>query len=256
MYDVTKLLPKEQFNELIENLPTPRQKRFGRKRCEKKALLTGILQVLILGIPWNKIFDCGCSPSSCYRYFKELQRRGIFKERFTFLAEVKTDIAECAIDTDSTTSFRFQYGSGWDGRHKKMATKISLLSDKKGLPVDVLFGSGKRHDNTFVYQHLENTAGRRKKTLNLDKIYVSLEMRRDLRQKGIRVNMKTRQGDYIHKKGPRFKLNEEKYKVRFLIEKLFAWMENFRRCKYRVDYKLSSFKGFVYLALLIILIRA
>ena len=92
--------------------------------------------------------------------------------------------------------------------------------------------------------------------LNLDKIYVSLALRRELRRKGTYVNMKTRDGDYIRKKGPKFRLKEDKYKVRFLIEKTFAWLENFRRVKYRVEYTLSSFKGFAYLALLIILIRS
>lgn len=255
MYDVTKLLPKEQFNNLIKNLPTPKQKKRGRKRCDKKALISGILQVLVLGIPWNKIFNCGCGPSSCYRYFKELQRRGIFKKQFKVLSCKKTNIVECAIDTDSTSSFRFKKGAGWDGRHKKHSTKISLLSDINGLPADALIDSGKKHDSRFLPQHLKNTAGRRKKIINLDKIYVSLTRRREYRKKGIYVNMKTRTGDYIRKKGPKFKLKEEKYKVRFLVEKVFAWLENFKRCKYRVDYKLSSFRGFVYLALLIILIR-
>ena len=201
------------------------------------------------------MFDCGCSYSSCFRYFRELQRRGIFKKEFLALSRLKTDITECAIDTDSTSSSRFRRGAGWDGRHKKYGTKISLLGDKNGLPADVLVDNARRSDPSFLDQHIKNTAGRRKKVLNLDKIYVSLERRRKYKKKGIYINMKTRKRDYIRKKGPKFKLKEEKYRVRFLVEKLFAWIENFRRCKYRVDYKLSSYKGFVYLALLIILIR-
>jgi len=255
MYEVTRLLPKDQFDELVERLPTPRWKGIGRPRCEKEALITGMLQVLILGIGWNKIFDCGVSPSSCYRYFRELQRRGILKKEFKKLVNVKTDITEGAIDTDSTRSFRFKFCTAWDGKHKQIATKISLFTDINGLPADVLFGSGKVHDKTFVCQHLKNTRGKRKRILNLDKIYVSLELRRNLRKFGTYVNMKTRKGDYIRKRGPKFGLKEDKYKVRFLVEKTFAWMENFKRCKYRIDRLLSSFKGFVYLALLIILIR-
>lgn len=256
MYEVTKLLPKDQFHELVKRLPAPKWKGIGRKRCEKKALITGILQVLILGIGWNKIFNCGVSPSSCFRYFRELQRRGIFKKEFKKLVAVKTDVTECAIDTDSTRSFRFRYCTSWDGKHKQISTKISLFTDINGLPVDVLFGTGKTHDKNFVWEHYDNTRNRRKKILNLDKIYVSLELRREMRNKGTYVNMKTRKGDYIRKRGPKFGLKEEKYKVRFLIEKTFAWMENFKRCKYRVDRLLSSFKGFVYLAFLIILIRS
>lgn len=199
--------------------------------------------------------ECGCSYSSCYRYFRELQRRGKLKLVFRQLTKDKVNIVECAADTDSTTSFRFQRGVGYDGRHKKYSTKISLLSDKKGLPVDVEFGKGNTHDKTFLYQHLKNTAGIRKEVLNLDKIYVSLELRREMRKKGCHVNMKTRRGDYIRKKGPKFRFNEEKYKVRFLIEKCFAWLENFWRVRIRREYHLAMFKAFVYLALIIILMR-
>ena len=256
MYDTTKILPEKIFTELLEVLPTPRQRRYGRKRCSKEALLSGILQVLVNGVAWNKIASCGCSYSSCYRYFNELQRRGFLKLILRNLAEAKTDIVECAADTDSTTSFRFRRGVGYDGRHKKHATKISLLSDKNGLPADVEFGAGNIHDKTLLYSHLENTAGKRKKELNLDKVYVSLELRRDMRSKGCHVNMKMRAGDYVRKRGPKFRLNEEKYKVRFLVEKCFAWLENFRRIRIRREYNLAMFKAFVYLALIIILIRS
>jgi transposase len=255
VYDTTKLLPKKQFDELLNLLPTPRQKKRGRPRVPKEALLNGILQVLVNGTAWSKIADCGCSYSSCYRYFRELQRRGELKLIFEVLARAKTDIIECAADTDSTTSFRFRRGTGYDGRHKKQATKISLFSDKDGLPVDVKFGKGNTHDKTFLYLHLEEVVGRRIEELNLDKIYVSLELRREMRQRGGHVNMKTREGDYIRKRGPKFKFDEEKYKVRFLLEKCFAWLENFWRIRLRREYNLAMFKAFVYLALIIILIR-
>lgn len=255
MYDTTKLMPQEQFNELLRILPTPKQKRRGRPRVSKEALLNGILQVLINDVPWNKIADCGCSYSSCYRYFKELQRRGILKNEFRRISEAKTDIIECAADTDSTTSFRFRHGSGWDGKHKKISTKISILSDKDGLPADVKIGSGKIHDKDYLYTHLGNTAGRRISELNLDKIYTSAELRREMKRRGCHVNMKMRDGDYIRKRGPKFRFYKDKYKVRFLCEKCFAWLENFRRLRLRREYHLAMFKAFVYLALIIILIR-
>ena len=70
--------------------------------------------------------DCGASPSSCHRYFQELQKRGFLKLVFEKLVEAKTDITECAADTDSTTTFRFRRGSGYDGRHKKYAQVFDI----------------------------------------------------------------------------------------------------------------------------------
>lgn len=92
MYDYTKLVPEKVWQELLRILPTPRQKRFGRRRCPKEALLNGILQVLINGVAWGKIVDCGCGYASCFRYFQELQRRGKLKLIPHLLARVKTDI--------------------------------------------------------------------------------------------------------------------------------------------------------------------
>lgn len=256
MYDVTRLIPQTQFDLLLEMLPTPRWKRIGRKRCSKSSLLSGILQVLKLGIGWNDIFNCGCSGSSCWRYFKEVQRRSMLKQVFKKLAEDKTDISESASDTNTIWSYRFKGEVGWDGRHRMNGTKISLLTDIDGLPADVIVESARTFDGNFIDRHMENTAGRRKRVLNLDKIYVSLERRRSYRQKGTFINMEPRKNDYIRKRGPKFSFDKEKYKVRFKIERTFAWLENFRRIRHRVDRHISSYRAFVYLALIIILVRS
>jgi len=256
VYNVNKLLPQKQFEKLLKHLPTSRQKKEGRKRCEKRALLNGILQVLVNGIAWKKIAECGCGYVSCWRYFKEIQRRGKLKLIYETLAKQYTDVVEGAFDTTSSTSFRFKRLTGWDAKHKKTATKISLFSDIKGLPVDVEFGKGNTHDGSFVESHIENTAGRRKKIINLDKIYASLDLRRKMRRKGTKINMQIRRGDYTRKRGPKFKFEASKYKVRFLIERTNAWLKNFWRIRVRRDRNPAMFKAFVYLGLIIVLIRS
>ena len=145
--------------------------------------------------------------------------------------------------------------TGWDGKHKKIGTKISLFTDKTGLPADVDFGKGNTHDGSFVPGHIKKTAGRRKRILNLDKIYVSLDLRRTMRQKGTKINMEMRVGDYIRKRGPKFRFDKEKYQMRFLVERTNGWLKSFRHIRTRRDYHLAMFKAFVYLALIIVLIR-
>lgn len=256
MYNINKLISPLVFEELLSKLPEPLQKDRGRRRCDKRSLISGVVQILVLGIPWRKLFDCGASASSCYRYFRELQRRGNLKKIFKLKTLEKTNISICSTDTSSITSFRFTRGVGYDGKHKKYATKVSALADKSGLPADVVFGKGNVHDLHFVVPHLENTVGRLKKILNTDKGYTSLKLRRDLRQKGIKLNMEIRRNDYKHKIGPKFKLNQTIYNTRFSIERLFSWLKAFKRCRLRQEYTMSSFKGFIYLALIIVLIRA
>lgn len=256
MYDATKLVSRKVLRELIKRLPTPKQKKRGRKRVTKEALLCGILQVLVNGVAWGKIADCGCGYTSCWRYFHELQRRGELKLIYEVLAKEKTDVIEGAMDTTMVPSFDFSSTTGWSGKHRVVGTKVSLFTDKKGLPADVGFGKGSDNDRKFLPQHLENTVGKRKKILNLDMMYMSLAFRREMRKKGIKVNMEIRQQDYVRKIGPKFKFNAEKYKVRFLVERTNAWLKNFRRLRIRREYHISMFKAFVYLALLIILLRS
>ena len=255
MYDVTKLVHQTVFDALIKLLPTPRQRKRGRKRIAKQSVLNGVLQVLVNGMAWRKIAECGASPVSCWRYFNQLQRRGNLKLLYDALAREQTDVIEGAIDTTTATSFRFARMTGWDGKHKKIGSKISLFADKHGLPADVGFGKGNCHDGTFVSGHLKKTAGRRKRTLNLDKIYASVELRRIMRQKGTQINMETCSRDYRRKRGPKFRFDAEKYKTRFLVERLNAWIKNFWRIRIRRDRLAAMYKGFVYLGLIIILLR-
>lgn len=255
MYDVTKLVSEKVLKRLLKVLPTPKKKKRGRSRIGKRLLLNGILQVLVNGVAWRKIAECGCSYVSCWRYFAELQRRGKLKLLYEALAREKTDVIEGAIDTTTATSFRFKRMTGWDGKHKKIGTKISLFADKEGLPADVDFGKGSQHDGDFLAGHVEKTAGRRKRVLNLDKIYTSLEMRRKMRNSGIFINMEMRSRDYIRKRGPKFKFDAEKYKIRFLVERLNAWIKYFWRVRIRREYKPAMYKAFIYLALIIILLR-
>ena len=256
MYDSNKLVHRKVLKELVSNLPTPKQKRFGRKKCKKEALIGGILQVLVNGTAWGKIAECGCSYVSSFRYFQELQRRGKLKLIYQAISKEKTDITEGSIDTTTISSFEFRHQTGWDGHNKKIGTKVSIFADKNGLPADVGFDKGNVDDKDILPQHLKSTVGRRKKIISLDMKYMSLALRRNMRKKGIRINMKVRDQDYRRKRGPKFRFDEEIYKRRFLLERTNGWIKAFRSLVLRRSYQIASFKVLVYLALIIILIRS
>ena len=124
-----------------------------------------------------------------------------------------------------------------------------------GLPADVLFGKGDKPDPDFLDEHWKNTAGIRRKIINLDKLYVSVKRRREFRNKGTTINMQMKAHDYKRKRGPKFRFDKLKYKTRFLVERLNGWLKNFRSIRIRRTYHPAMFKAAVYLALIIILIR-
>ena len=110
-------------------------------------------------------------------------------------------------------------------------------------------------DKDFLLEHLKNTAGKRKKILNLDMSYMSLSFRRAMRQKGIRVNMKIRAQDFVRKRGPKFKLDEKIYNMRMFVERTNSWLKAFRAVRLRRSPHPAMFKALVYLTLIIVLIR-
>lgn len=205
---------------------------------------------------WRKIADCGCSYASCFRYFQELQRRGKLKLIYRILAREKTNTLEGAIDTTTVGSFEFSQMIGWDGNNKKVGTKVSLFADRFGLPADVAFGKGNQEDKDILPKHLKNTVGMRKKIISLDMKYRSLVLRRELRSKGIKANMKCEDQDYRRKRGPKFRFDEQIYERRFLLERLNSWLKGFRSMSMRRQYHFAMFEALVYLSLIIILIRS
>ena len=148
---------------LLNLLPNPKFNNTGRPKCEKEALLRGLIKVLKYGIPWNELDIDGASGTSCWRYFNEIQRRGLFKLIFQVLVDEHLDIEISSIDSSTATSFHFKNGVGFSGKHKKYETKVSVLSDKSGFPCDIEFGKGSKHDLHFVRNHIKNTHGKRKK---------------------------------------------------------------------------------------------
>lgn len=255
MYDVSKLLSKSQFQQLLKLFPTPRERKLGRTHVKKESLLIGILQVLVNGVAWRKIGECGCSYVTCWQYLNELQRRGKLKLIFQALAKDKTDLTVGSIDTTFITSFEFQYMTASNGMKKATGVKVSLFCDRMGLPADVLFGKGNINDKVFVLHHLKNLAGKRKKVINLDMSYMSLSLRRMMRQKGIRINMKWREQDFRRKRGPRFLFDNQIYQTRLQLERTNGWVKAFRSLRLRRSYHPANFKALVYLALIVILVR-
>ena len=184
----------------------------------------------------------------------ELQRRGILKLIFKKLAQ-KIDATNAAIDTTLIISFRFRHMTGWSGKHKAIGTKVSLFVGKGGLPIDVLFGKGSERDTVFIPKHLRNVRGRRIKILNLDMLYTNLDFRRAMWKKGTWINMQTRRGDYIHKRGRKFRYDKEIAVTRFELERTNGWIKDFRSLRLRRSEHPAIFKAMVYLVLIIVLIR-
>ena len=85
-----------------------------------------------------------------------------------------------------------------------------------------------------------------------DKAYDSEALDERLRQDGVEMiapHIRTRKRRTQDGRALR------RYRRRWKIERLFAWLHNFRRLVTRWEYRSSNFEGFVHLACLMILLR-
>ena len=127
------------------------------------------------------------------------------------------------------------------------------VADRHGLPVAVWTARGERHETKLVHATL---AARFVKAfpekLIGDRAYDSDELDRDLRDYGVEL---------IAPHNPRRKTKTQdgralrRYKRRWHVERLFAWMLRFRRLVTRYECHARNFYAFTKLACIVILAR-
>lgn len=136
-------------------------------------------------------------------------------------------------------------------------TKVMAVADRAGLPVAVHVASASPHEVTLAEETVAKcfVADENPARLIGDKAYDSDQLDYRLAAEyGIemiaphrlvwRKREKTQDGRTLRR-----------YKRRWKIERLFAWLQNFRRIQVRYDYYSQNYLGFVKLGCMIILLR-
>lgn len=133
-------------------------------------------------------------------------------------------------------------------------TKIMAVADRNGLPVAIHIASASPHEVTLVPDTVEGRfVADTPERLIGDKAYDSDKLDAELEQHGIeliaphkanRIRPVTQDGRPLRR-----------YKRRWRIERLFAWLQHFRRILTRHEYHAANFLGFVQLGCLAILTR-
>ena len=127
------------------------------------------------------------------------------------------------------------------------------IADARGLPIAIGLASGPCHEAPLV----QATLGRRfvrGRLLRLigDKAYDSETLDAALRKRGIDMIAPNKTNRRLQSQDLR-KLR--RYKRRWLIERVFAWLMRSRRLVIRYEHKAENFLGFLELACAVILLR-
>lgn len=133
-------------------------------------------------------------------------------------------------------------------------TKLMVVADAAGLPLSVYTASASPHEVTLVEATLDEafTLGRPRRVIG-DRAYDSDPLDEKLSQVGIeliaphrlgRIKPPTQDGRVLRR-----------YKRRWKVERLIAWLTSFKKVHTRWEYNINHYNGFVYLACTIILFR-
>ena len=129
------------------------------------------------------------------------------------------------------------------------------LSDAEGLPLALHTGNASPHEVTLINDTLDACALEHlpQKVIG-DKAYDSDQLDRQLAdERGVELIAP-------HKRNRRQSSTQDgrklrRYKRRWKVERLFAWLQNFRRLVVRYEYHLQNFHAMVQLGCAIILLR-
>ena len=133
-------------------------------------------------------------------------------------------------------------------------TKLMALADRSGVPLAVCAASASPHEVTLVEEVLAASfVCERPKRLIGDRAYDSDPLDAALRAKGIEMIAPHRRNRRRPKTQDGRKLRG--YKRRWKIERLFAWLGNFRRLVVRYERRAENYLGFVRLGCIVILLR-
>lgn len=136
------------------------------------------------------------------------------------------------------------------------ATKVMAIADRHGLPISISIADGSRHDVALTDQALDEAfVDKLPPHLIGDKAWDSAKHQKKLKsERGIELIAPMRKGKRPSKRKQDGR-RARRYKRRWKVERLFAWLHNFRRLVVRWEHKDTNFLGFLQLGCVVILLR-
>ncbi len=128
------------------------------------------------------------------------------------------------------------------------------VADRTGLPIAICTASAQPHEIKLVKPVLDARFVEAKPTRLIgDKAYDSDKLDAFLKADGVEMIAPHRKN---RKKPPTQDGRVlRRYRRRWKVERLFAWLQNFRRLTVRYEYYIENLLGFIHLSCILILLR-
>lgn len=253
-------LPEKLWDRIEPILPVRRSVSGKRGRPVKtldRDVLEGVFWILRTGAQWHQLPGCYPPRSTTHARFQELVRGGFFSQLVQTLgAELLSagllDVSECFIDGMFAPAKRGGQGVGKTKRGK--GSKIMMLADAGGLPLGAHVSCASPHETKLVNSTLERRFVERLPIRLIgDGAYDSDWLDERLAGEGIeliaphrcnRVKPVTQDGRVLRR-----------YSRRWKIERLNAWLQNYRRLVTRFERILANFIAMLLFTCALILSR-
>jgi transposase len=251
-------LTQEQWAAVRELIGEPPRRADGRGRPwrDTRAVLEGIVWVLRSGARWKDLPERFPPYQTCHRRFQQWVRSRVMRQVLWALAQDLherggIDLRECFIDGTFAPAKRGGAGIGKTKRGK--GTKLMAVADGNGLPVAAHTGSAAPAEVRLVAATLEERfVVEPPQRLIGDKAYDSDGLDRELLEAGIELIAPNRAN---RRQPSQDRRQLRRWRRRWKVERLFAWLHNFRRLVVRWDRCPENFLGFIHLACILILLR-
>lgn len=264
MYQV---LSKDMIElEIVPYLP--QTKRGFKPKAPLYEIVNAILYKLKTGIQWeflpveslfeNEILHY----KTVFGHYRKWCELDVWKSCWIELLKAnksKLDLSSGDLDGSHTTALRGGQQVGYQGRKKRKTTNAIYLTDRQGLPIAMSEPVSGNHNDLFdIEVQFEEVMGTLEEAeisvdglfMNADAGFDSLKLRDKCEAKGVIANIcpNKRNGS----NDADFYFDEKLYEERYAIERTNAWMDSFRSLLNRFDTTITSWKGFNFLAFIVI----
>lgn len=241
----TPLIERKKFNRIRRHLPPQK----SRRRVNDLYVISAIIWVIHTGSAWRQIPEFYGKWTTIYSRFKRWSKLGIFEKIFRIFAKRVNKKCHAMLDSTYVKAHRTSASMACSeskrniGRsHGGLTTKIHLLCNEYGLPIDFLITGGEVHD---VKPAPELVARNKMIGLIADKAYSSKKLRALLAYLGRKVCIPVKSNAKI-----KIPHDRKLYKKRHLIENMFARIKDLKGLALRTNRCAHTFASFVSLALI------
>ena len=249
----------------------PKTKRGFAPTVPMVEIVNAILYKLKTGVQWNllpvkALFSrLSLSWQSVYYHYRKWCLSGAWKDcwiKFLKKHRAELDLSSVDLDGSHTPAIRGGEAIEYQGRKKRRTTNALYLAERQGLPLAMSEPVAGNHNDLYdievQFEVVTATLEQADITvdglfLNADAGFDSKDFRKACAKKDINANIcfNKRNGDSDRDEY----FDRALYDKRYAVERTNAWLDSFRSLLNRFDTTIESWKGFNYLAFMVIALK-